>query len=131
MRLKLLAFGALTFLLASCSGKQEMSGKSEVLLSPDGNLQLSFAVNESDGTPFYSLKYKGEDVILPSSLGFELRGNLKAQKLVYNGDSSIDKKDYDPSNSFHDGFSVVKVSRSTFDQTWSPVWGGVQHQKPL
>ncbi len=123
MRLKLLAFGALAFLLASCGGKQEMNGKSEVLLSPDGNLQLSFAVNESDGTPFYSLKYKGEDVILPSALGFELRGNLKAQKLVYNSDSSIDKKDYDPSNSFHDGFSVVNVSRSTFDETWSPVWG--------
>ncbi len=123
MKLRLLAFGALALLLTSCAGKQELKGKSEVLLSPDGNLQLSFAVNETDGTPFYTLKYKGEDVILPSSLGFELRGNLKAQKLVYNSDSSIDKTDYNPANSFHDGFSVADVSRSTFDETWSPVWG--------
>ncbi len=123
MRLKLLAFGVLAFLLASCGGNREMNGRSEILLSPDGDLQLAFALNDADGTPFYTLKYKGEDVILPSALGFELRGNLKAQKLVYNSDSSIDKRDYDPSNSFHDGFSVVNVSRSTFDQTWSPVWG--------
>lgn len=123
MRLKLLALGTLAFLLVSCGGNREMNGRSEILLSPDGDLQLAFALNDADGTPFYTLKYKGEDVILPSALGFELRGNLKAQKLVYNSDSSIDKRDYDPSNSFHDGFSVVNVSRSTFDQTWSPVWG--------
>ena len=35
-----------------------------------------------DGTPQYSLDYEGRSVILPSDLGFEFRGVLKAQKLL-------------------------------------------------
>ena len=38
----------------------------------------------AEGTPQYALNYDGKKVILPSDLGFELRGVLKAQKLIYN-----------------------------------------------
>ncbi len=109
--------------LCSCTGRHELKGENHDLSSPDGNLHMSFAVDEKDGTPFYSLQYKGQDVILPSALGFELRGVLKAQKLDYNKDGSISKTDYKPANSFHDGFTVVDTSRDAFDETWSPVWG--------
>ncbi len=123
MKFRSLLICAVAFSLASCAGRHELRGERYDLASPDGNLQMSFAVDEKDGTPFYSLKYKGEDVILPSTLGFELRGVLKAQKLDYNKDGSISKTDYKPANSFHDGFTVVSSSRDAFDQTWSPVWG--------
>ena len=124
LRLMTLTLGAAVLALVSCSnGKRELTGECTKLLSPDGNLEMSFAVDLKDGTPFYSLKYKGQDVILPSSLGFELRGVLKAQKLDYKQDGTIDKTDYRPAQSLHDGFTVLKVSGSTFDETWSPVWG--------
>ncbi len=43
----------------------------EVQTSPDGNLSLSFDVNEN-GSPVYSVDFKGKSVISPSTLGVEL-----------------------------------------------------------
>ena len=62
-------------------------------------------------------------MILPSDLGFEFRGVLKAQKIVYNADGTISKEDRQPCNSFYDGFALESVETSTFDETWEPVWG--------
>ena len=45
----------------------------ETLTSPDGNLTLTFEIGEN-GTPLYSLDYKGKAVVLPSGMGLELRG---------------------------------------------------------
>lgn len=72
----------------------------DVQTSPDGNLSLSFDVNEK-GAPVYSVDFKGKSVIAPSTLGVEL----------IKGESFLDK------------FKVEKVSKSTFDETWTPVWG--------
>lgn len=72
----------------------------EVQKSPDGNLSLSFDVNEN-GAPVYSVDFKGMSVISPSTLGVEL----------IKGESFLDK------------FKVEKVTRSSFDETWTPVWG--------
>lgn len=72
----------------------------EVQTSPDGNLSLSFDVNEN-GSPVYSVDFKGKSVISPSTLGVEL----------IKGESFLDK------------FEVEKVTRSSFDETWTPVWG--------
>ena len=77
----------------------------------------------AEGTPQYALNYEDIKVILPSDLGFEFRGVLKAQKLVYNADGTISKEDHEPSNSFYDGFAVESVETSSFDETWEPVWG--------
>lgn len=101
----------------------KLSGERQVLTSPDSLLEMEFFVNDVDGTPYYSLNYKGEPIILPSSMGFELRGVLKAQKIEIEKDGTIDKVDYKPSNSFHDGFELLKVERDSFDETWEPVWG--------
>ena len=85
-------------------------------------MEMTFQLT-SDGTPQYALGYGDTKVILPSDLGFELRGVLKAQKLVYNADGTISKVDREPCNSFHDGFAVESVETASFDQTWKPVWG--------
>ena len=83
---------------------------------------MTFQLTEA-GTPQYALNYGDTKIILPSDLGFEFRGNLKAQKLVYNADGTISKEDHDPCNSFYDGFSVEGVQTDSFDETWEPVWG--------
>ncbi len=88
------------------------------LLSPDGNLELRFAVAE-DGAPTYALDYKGQAVVLPSRLGFELRGD--APKLEFGAE--IDKSGYGAPVSLYDGFVQKAVERSSFDETWEPVWG--------
>lgn len=72
----------------------------EVLTSPDGRLQLSFDLT-ADGTPTYKMDYNNKPVIATSRLGLE----LKNQK------------------SLLDGFKMERVSRSSFDETWQPVWG--------
>ena len=98
------------------------SDDNHTIVSPSGNMEMTFRLTE-EGTPQYALTYEGRDVILPSDLGFELRGVLKAQKLVYNADGTISKEDREPCNSFYDGFEVESVETGTFDETWEPVWG--------
>ena len=92
------------------------------LQSPSGNMEMTFQLTEA-GTPQYALNYEDRKVILPSDLGFEFRGVLKAQELVYNADGTISKEDAQPSNSFHDGFSLEGVLTDSFDEVWEPVWG--------
>ena len=68
--------------------------------SPNGNVVLSFSL-KADGTPTYKMTYKGKPVINESTLGFTL------------------KKDEPLTNHF----KVVSDSKSTFKETWKPVWG--------
>ena len=119
---KILSAIALACMLASCGNKAEKVTDVNKVQSPDGKLELTFQLTES-GTPQYALTYEGQDVILPSDLGFELRGVLKAQKLVYEKDGSISKKDRAESYSFATDFVVDSVATASFDDTWEPVWG--------
>ena len=68
--------------------------------SPDGSVMLSFSL-KSDGTPSYKVTYKNKPVINESTLGFTLK---KAEPLTNN-------------------FKVVDTKKSTFKETWKPVWG--------
>ena len=67
--------------------------------SPNGEIQVSFSLNGS--VPTYQVSYKGQEVLRPSRLGFEL----------VNGKNLLD------------GFTVLGEESSTFDETWQPVWG--------
>ena len=98
------------------------SAQDKVITSPDGNLKLTFSI-AADGTPQYSLDRGQTKVILPSGLGFELRGTIKSSKIVFGEDGSISKADAAPAKSFHDGFSLESAETSSFDETWNPVWG--------
>lgn len=72
--------------------------------SPLGNIRLDFLLNEK-GVPTYQVEYKGIPVIKPSTLGLELNEE----------------------NSLMDSFRINKVTTSTFDETWQPVWGENSH----
>ena len=100
----------------------EATAQNLTLTSPDGNLKMEFRIAEN-GTPQYSLDCGQTKVILPSNLGFELRGTIKASEIVFEDNGTITKKDAAGANSFHDGFTLEGSETSSFDQTWSPVWG--------
>ena len=74
------------------------------LQSPDGNFVMAFAL-QADGTPQYSLTYKGKTVIQPSKLGLELK---------------------DDKQSLLNNFTVTGTKNAAFDATWTPVWGEVK-----
>ncbi|MFK8281014.1 glycoside hydrolase family 97 protein [Capnocytophaga cynodegmi] len=86
------------------------------LKSPDGNLLLNFSVQ--GGKPQYSLNYKGKEVIKPSFLGLELKGENKMEF-----GTEINRNDNNAENSLYDNFKLVSSNTSTFDETWEPVWG--------
>ena len=92
----------------------------ESLTSPDGNLTLTFEIGKN-GTPLYSLDYKGKAVVLPSGMGLELRG----QDRQISFGEEITKSDHGASVSLYDNFRQVGVERSESDTTWTPVWGEV------
>ena len=118
----LTAISAIVLLVGCATTPAEKVTDVQTLQSPSVNMEMTFQLTEA-GTPQYALNYGDTKVILPSDLGFELRGVLKAQKLVYNADGTISKEDREASNSFYDGFSVESVKRDSFDEVWEPVWG--------
>ena len=75
----------------------------ERMKSPDGRMELLFELkdNVQDNMPYYSLYRDGKPVVLPSQMGFilEWRDDLAH------------------------AFVIKAVERSTFDETWQPVWG--------
>jgi len=79
-----------------------LMGFAESLLSPDKKFRLEFVIN-AQGEAQYALFYKENPVIKTSKLGLELK----------------------KANSLLEGFSIQKMQRSTFDETWKPVWGEV------
>ena len=119
---KIISAIAIALIAAACTPKEGPVTDVQTLQSPDGVLEMTFQLT-ADGTPQYALNYDGQKVILPSDLGFELRGVLKAQQLVYNADGTISKEDRQPAQQFYEGFAVESVETATFDETWEPVWG--------
>ncbi|MFV5690706.1 glycoside hydrolase family 97 protein [Flavobacterium sp. LT1R49] len=73
------------------------------LKSPNGKFVMEFSL-QNDGTPSYSLNYKGKAVVKPSKLGLELKNDKK---------------------SLLNDFTVIDTKTSTFDENWKPVWGEV------
>lgn len=61
---------------------------------------------QNDGTPTYNLKYKNKEVVKTSKLGLELKDDKK---------------------SLLNDFTITDTKTSTFDETWKPVWGEVDH----
>ena len=99
--MKRILFLAAVLLAAACGPKApKMPADAVVLRSPDGQLELKFAV--VDGVPEYTLDRAGKAVILPSRLGYDL---LDA------------KEDLDG------GFTLTGTSFGSLDETWEPVWG--------
>jgi alpha-glucosidase len=73
------------------------------LQSPDGQLQLKFAV--VNGQPQYALDRAGKPVVLPSRMGFTLEWR----------------------DDLAHAFVLKDKAYSSFDETWEPVWGEEAH----
>ena len=80
-----------------------ISAQAQQLQSPDKQLVMTLSLL-SDGTPSYTLSYKGKEVIKPSTLGFELKNDKK---------------------SLRNDFAIADTKTATFDESWKPVWGEV------
>jgi len=80
-----------------------MSGFTQTIQSPSGNLSLSFKLNDA-GEPVYQLSYKGKAVIKESKMGFEIKNQPTLLK----------------------GFTVLETKNSEKNETWNPVWGEVK-----
>ena len=77
--------------------------------SPDGNVELKFSLADG-GKPTYEMTYKQKAVVKPSLLGLELAKDKHASK----GKEETD---------LMEGFEIKDVATSSFDETWTPVWG--------
>lgn len=111
---------AVACMACACTAPETAFSESEALLSPDGMLRLSFSVK--DGIPMYALQRDGKDVVLPSRLGFEMRGTVKSEKIDIQADR-ISKTDALPGYMMDRGFELLDSSRDSLDETWKPVWG--------
>ncbi|MDE7413397.1 MAG: glycoside hydrolase family 97 protein [Muribaculaceae bacterium] len=79
------------------AGAMQMAATS--ITSPSGSFILNVDVDDQ-GCPYYSLDYKGKEIVRPSKLG------IRADETV-----------------FADGFSIAGIDTVTIDRTWEPVWG--------
>ena len=68
--------------------------------SPDGKVTLTFSLTK-EGSPAYKVSYKNKPVIKESTLGFLLKKS-----------ESLTKQ-----------FKIVNTQKTTFKETWKPVWG--------
>ncbi|MDE6242872.1 MAG: glycoside hydrolase family 97 N-terminal domain-containing protein, partial [Muribaculaceae bacterium] len=85
------------FSLFMLAGVMEMMAVS--ITSPNGALLLNVNVN-AQGTPEYSLDYKGKPIVKDSKLG------IMTQELPLT-----------------EGFHIVSTDTLSVDRTWEPVWG--------
>lgn len=112
---------AMTLAAAGGCSSEDTKTATAALLSPDKNLEMRFSISDN-GTPYYSLDYKGKHIILDSRLGFLLRGDLNVSEVKVQGDK-IDKVDKHPQIDFYRDFEVADMKTDSQDYTWAPVWG--------
>ncbi len=72
----------------------------ETVASPDGNIKVSFGLT-ADSVPTYAMSYGDRQVVKTSRLGIKLKEG---------GDLTR-------------GFALADAQKSSFDETWAPVWG--------
>ena len=87
-------------IVVAAIGLDACSNQDTNLQSPSGDVKVAFKLN-ADGQPEYAVSFQGEEIIKPSTMGFELLDG-----------STIAK-----------GFKIDKVTHSSADSYWVPVWG--------
>lgn len=112
---------AMTLAAAGGCSREDTKTATAALLSPDKNLEMRFSMSDN-GTPYYSLDYKGKHIVLDSRLGFLLRGDLNVSEVKVQ-DDKIDKVDKHPQIDFYRDFEVADVKTDSLDYTWASVWG--------
>ena len=98
-----------SFLLTALALLLSVTAFGQTVKSPNGNVSVSFSLT-GNGVPTYEMSYKGKPVVKPSHLGLELAKDKHASK---------GKKE----TPLMDGFKELDSQVSSFDETWTPVWG--------
>ena len=106
----------LLLLLAATASPLFSAVAAETLISPDGDIVLTFDIQ--DGKPTYFVDFKGKQIIAPSHLGFNLFSETGRNSFEHQG-----KKAGADALSLKDGFEIVNTTRDSVDETWQPVWG--------
>ncbi len=88
------------FMLASLLLAFCLTSEAGEVTSPSGNIEVDFTLNGT--VPTYTVAYNGKTVIKPSRLGYQVAKGGK---------------------DLLDGFTVIGEEKTTFDETWTPVWG--------
>ena len=100
-----------------------MANAQQKLTSPNGNFEMTFEL-DAKGAPVYTLSYKDQLVIKPSKLGLELKKEDANKKTDFEWtEKKVDQAELDAKADFYNGFVLKDVQTSTFDETWTPVWG--------
>lgn len=92
------------------------------LVSPDGNLVMNFSLT-ANGAPAYDLSYKGKPVIKTSTLGLELKQEDPNAQTDFQLSGPKKIEGLEAKANLMNGFTVVQAQTSSFDETWTPVWG--------
>ena len=95
--------------MAMAQGNVESnSDKWETAASPNGKVVVGFGID--NGRPYYTVQYGTKDVIKKSFLGLELAKSKHASKGM-------------EETNLMDGFEITETQKTSFDETWKPVWG--------
>ncbi|MBP7273206.1 MAG: glycoside hydrolase family 97 protein [Saprospiraceae bacterium] len=97
--LKLVLLLAIITFSAHCKAIKNTDNQQIILTSPNKDVVVQFALDKN-GSPYYTVQFQHKMVVAQSYLGFETKdGNYANQ------------------------FKIKANSTSTFDETWTPVWG--------
>lgn len=95
--------------MAMAQGNVESnSDKWKTAASPNGKVVVGFGID--NGRPYYTVQYGTKDVIKKSFLGLELAKSKHASKGM-------------EETNLMDGFEITETQKTSFDETWKPVWG--------
>lgn len=96
-------------IMAMAQGNVESnSDKWKTAASPNGKVVVGFGID--NGRPYYTVQYGAKDVIKKSFLGLELAKSKHASKGM-------------EETNLMDGFEITETQKTSFDETWKPVWG--------
>ncbi|ATV32718.1 alpha-glucosidase [Prevotella intermedia] len=95
--------------MAMAQGNVESnSDKWKTAASPNGKVVVGFGID--NGRPYYTVQYGTKDIIKKSFLGLELAKSKHASKGM-------------EETNLMDGFEITETQKTSFDETWKPVWG--------
>ncbi|MGC4235757.1 MAG: glycoside hydrolase family 97 N-terminal domain-containing protein [Niabella sp.] len=115
--LRLILIWILFFSSLSLSSQEVINGTNQALNSPDGHYRFSFCQKKKEDNTqqmFYSVSFKGKDVILESELGVLVENHLFESALGIPNDTL---------KSWGDNLELVGVDTLSVNKTWQPVYG--------
>ena len=92
------------------------------LSSPDARFKMNFDI-DNNGRPFYELSFDGKEIIGKSGLGLQLKKEVADKQLTFDNSQHTDAATIDVKSDLMYDFKLTDVKTSSFDETWSPVWG--------